>query len=107
MRAAALAQVLDAQAARKGLKREIDFVLGERVNDQIFFLTRDRSGEAAPVPVASELAQPMRRALAGESGSTVGPSLMGPRARRVHAGGVARSRRGDEDGFDRRSEHHS
>lgn len=77
-RAAALAQVLDAQAARKELKREIDFVLGERAGNQIVFLTRDRQGDLpAPVPVASELAQPMRRALSGESGSMIGLDFEG------------------------------
>ena len=77
-RAAALAQVLDAQAARKELKWEIDFVLGERAGNQIVFLTRDRHGDLpAPVPVASELAQPMRRALSGDSGSMIGLDFEG------------------------------
>ena len=77
-RAAALAQVLDAQAARKEPKRETDLVLGERAGNQIVFLTRDRQGDLpAPVPVASELAQPMRRALSGESGSMIGLDFEG------------------------------
>ncbi len=50
----------------------------ERSGDQIVFLTRDRLGDIpAPIPLASDMAQPMRRALRGESGSMIGLDFQG------------------------------
>jgi signal transduction histidine kinase len=79
-RAAALSQVLDGQAALSGPWRSAEFVLGERRGDEIVFLSRDRPdgrGVPAPVPFASDGAEPMRRALTGESGSAIGPDYRG------------------------------
>ena len=67
-RSTALAQVLEAQAGRIGPKRGVDFVLGQRSEDQIVFLTRDRLGDIpAPIPLASDMAEPMRLALRASS----------------------------------------
>jgi PAS domain S-box-containing protein len=77
-RAVAIAQVLDAQAADSGLKRGVSLLLGERREDQIVILTRDRYGDLPePVPFVSNLAEPMRLALSGESGSMVGLDFQG------------------------------
>ena len=77
-RAAAIAQVVDAHAEPFEPNRRVDFVLGQRVGDQIVFLTRARLGDIpAPIPFASDMAQPMRRALRGESGSMIGMDFQG------------------------------
>jgi signal transduction histidine kinase len=79
-RAAALSQVLDGEAAPGAPWRSAEFVLGERRGDEIVVLSRnqpDGRGMPAPVPFASDRAQPMRRALSGESGSMIGSDYRG------------------------------
>jgi PAS domain-containing protein len=79
-RAVALSQVLDGESALGGPWQSAEFVLGERRGDEIVFLSRSRPdgrGMPAPVPFASERAQPMRRALSGESGSMIGSDYRG------------------------------
>ena len=77
-RAAALSQVLDSLAALGRSSRRAEFLLGERRGDEIVSLPLDRpEGESGPLPFASDAAEPMRRALSGESGSMIGLDYRG------------------------------
>lgn len=54
---------------------KVEITLARRNGDQIEFILRQRASrlyETAPVPIDSSLAEPMRLALAGMSGTTVG-----------------------------------
>ncbi len=62
----------------KGQMAEI--AVGQRRGDQMVFLVthgRAASGRIGPIPVDSKLAEPMRRALSGRSGSMIGPDYRG------------------------------
>src|SRR5512147_508688 len=79
-RAAALSQVLDSLAGLGRSSRRAEYLLGERRGDEIVFLPLgppDGRDVPAPVPFASGAAEPMRRALSGESGSLIGPDDRG------------------------------
>lgn len=77
-RAAALSQVFDSLAALGRSSRRAEYLLGERQGDEIVFLPLDRpEGQSGPLPFASDAAEPMRRALSGESGSMIGPDYRG------------------------------
>jgi len=68
---ATLVELEDAHSRFQGFGETGEFSLGRRVDDSIEFVLRHRHSQLAhPVPVAfdSELAEPMRRALSGESG---------------------------------------
>src|SRR5512132_1811770 len=77
-RAAALSQVFDSQAALGRSSWRAEFLLGERRGDEIVFLPLDRpEGQSGPLQFASDAAEPMRRALSGESGSMIRPDYRG------------------------------
>nr|CRH07210.1 Putative histidine kinase with SBP bac 3 (Bacterial extracellular solute-binding proteins, family 3_domain, PAS 3 domain, two PAS 4 domain, PAS domain, HisKA domain, HATPase c domain and one response regulator receiver domain [Candidatus Magnetococcus massalia] len=76
-RSATLSQVKDAHSNFYGLS---EFTLGERVGDQIIFIFRQHASDRyqpAPVALSSSLAEPMRRALSGLSGTVVGLDYRG------------------------------
>jgi PAS domain S-box-containing protein len=81
-RAATLRQVVEAHANFKGFGETGEFALAQRDGDSIVFLLRQRHGEGGeprPISTDSELAEPMRRALSGESGTLVGLDYRGER----------------------------
>ncbi len=78
--AATLGQIRDAHARFKGFGETGEFLLAKREGDWIVFLLSHRHldlDNPKPVPFSSEFAEPMRRALAGESGSMVGLDYRG------------------------------
>jgi len=79
--AATLAQFTDAHENFQGLGKTGEFVLGQLEDNKIRFLLRrrhDPGKAAAEISFSSgELAEPMRRALSGESGVMVGPDYRG------------------------------
>ena len=77
---ATLAQITGAHAQFEGFGQTGEFTLARREGDFIVFLMRHRHSDLdtpAPVPIQSQLAEPMRRALRGESGIVVGPDYRG------------------------------
>lgn len=70
----ALAQIIQAHAKFEGFGETGEFTLGETVGGQIKFLLSHRHydmDKLKPVPMASALAEPMRRALQQKSGTIV------------------------------------
>ena len=68
---ATLSQVVRAHQQFRGFGDTGEFTLAKRVGDEIVFLLRHRHADLdnpRPVSLASELAEPMRRALSGQSG---------------------------------------
>ncbi len=81
-RAATLSQVIESYSSLGGFGKSGEFVLGHVRGDQIRFLSDFRfaeSGAAKIVPLATDRAAPMRRALSGEYGWMVGPDYRGER----------------------------
>ncbi|MBF0625213.1 MAG: sensor histidine kinase [Magnetococcales bacterium] len=77
---ATLSQILDALSQSRGLDRTGELVLARREGDWIVFVSPSRHlplEELRPLPWHSELAEPMRRALSGQSGSLVGLDYRG------------------------------
>ncbi|MBW7850628.1 MAG: PAS domain S-box protein [Rhodospirillales bacterium] len=77
---ATLSQVADAYRNYKGFGYSGEFLLGRKEGDQIVFLLGQRSFDPErPEPIAegSPFGQPMRRALAGESGMLIGLDYRG------------------------------
>ena len=73
---ATLGQVRDAHAQLGGFGDTGEFLVGIREGDQIAWLLSDRD----PVPLlGTTVAEPMRRALSGESGAIVGLDYSGRR----------------------------
>lgn len=75
-----LDQVRDAHRNFPGFGKTGEFTLARREGNQIVFLLNHRHydlDELQPVPVDGVEAAPMRRALAGESGSLIGPDYRG------------------------------
>ena len=85
--AATLMQVFDAHSRFEGFGETGEFTLAERDGDEIVFLLshRHRGSEDAgienplsrPIPFNSDIAEPMSRALSGESGIIVGLDYRG------------------------------
>jgi len=78
--AATLDVVRAAQAEYAGLGRTGEFTLARRDGDSIVFLLIQRHSELAghaPIPFQSDLAEPMHRALSGESGTMIGRDYRG------------------------------
>lgn len=70
-----LGQFLDSHARFEGIGETGEFAVGKREDGQIVFLLSHRHAdldEPGPVPWGSNLAEPMRRALSGQSGTVVG-----------------------------------
>jgi PAS domain S-box-containing protein len=79
---ATIGQIRDAHKGFKGFGETGEFTLAKREQDQIAFLLSHRHDDLEdprPVPFKSKLAEPMRRALSGESGTVVGLDYRGVR----------------------------
>jgi len=80
-RAATLSQIIDAHKRYEQSGRTMEFTLAERKADSINFLLRHRHGglehHLNPVSFESKLAEPMRQALFGRSGTIVGEDYRG------------------------------
>ena len=73
--AATLQQIIEAHGKYAGFGRTGEFVLASKTGDQMVFLLRHgarRVDYPAAIPLDSDLAEPMRRALVGQSGTVVG-----------------------------------
>ena len=78
--AATLSQIRDAHLKLEGIGKTGEFTLAQRQGDQIvFLLTRRHQKEdrRSPIDFQSELAEPMRRALQGQSGTVTGLDYRG------------------------------
>ena len=80
-RKATLSQIVDAHSRHKGFGKTGEITLSQLEGDRIVFLLRRRHADHAPkpVPLESELAEPMRLALSGRSGTVVGLDYRGRR----------------------------
>lgn len=79
-RQAALDQVAAAHRAFEGFGESGEFVLAQREGDVIqFVLSQRHAGEVSPqqIPFEGRWAEPMRRALSGDSGTTIGLDFRG------------------------------
>jgi len=79
-RAATLSQIVDAHAHYQGFGKTGEFTLSRREGDDIVFLLSHRHSEVLtpkPVPFDSGLAEPMRLALSGRSGTVIGLDYRG------------------------------
>ena len=77
---ATLQQVTDAHERYKGFGDTGEFTLAQRKKDNIVFLLSHRHADLdnpKPIPFESKLAEPMRRALLGQSGSMIGLDYRG------------------------------
>lgn len=75
-----LKQLRDAQSSFPGIGETGEFVLAQQVNDQIVFQLHHRHGSmdtSAPVFMTGHLAEPMRRALNGKTGTMQGLDYRG------------------------------
>jgi PAS domain S-box-containing protein len=85
--AATLDQVIDAHAQYKGIGETGEFTLARREGDDIVFLLSFRHENPRVqqrLPFRGNLAEPMRRALQGKSGSLVGLDYRGVRVLAAH-----------------------
>jgi len=86
-RQAVLRQIRDAHARYQGFGETGEFTLSKKVNNQIVFLLNHRHYDLNnPQPVAwnSNLAEPMRLALSGQSGTVVGLDYRGVKVLAAH-----------------------
>ena len=85
--AATLIQIRDAHARYTGFGETGEFTLGRRDGNLIVFLLSHRHDDRdvpQPVPFDSEIAEPMRRALSGRSGTMVGLDYRGETVLAAH-----------------------
>lgn len=78
--AATLEQLADAHAKHKGFGETGEFTLARRQTDKIVFLLSHRHFDLdtpKPVPWDSDIAEPMRRALSGRSGTVIAADYRG------------------------------
>jgi len=79
-RPATLSQIIDAHEHYTGFGKTGEFTLSRKEDQNIVFLLSHRHydlNKPKPVPFESELAEPMRRALLGQSGTVVGIDYRG------------------------------
>ena len=84
---ATLSQIRDAHAKYRGFGETGEFTLSTRKGDNIVFLLSHRHydlDEPKPVAWDSELAEPMRRALSGMSGTVIGLDYRGQTVLAAH-----------------------
>ncbi len=77
---ATLTKIIDAHEHYRGFAKTGEFTLSKKEGDNIVFLLSHRHfdlDQPRPVPFQSELAEPMRRALFGQSGTVVGLDYRG------------------------------
>ena len=77
---ATLSQSRDAHEKYTGLGETGEFTLAQREGDYMVFLLSHRHGDRElpePIPFSSDLAEPMRRSLSGQSGTVVGLDYRG------------------------------
>ena len=85
--AATLSQFMDAHKRYKGFARTGEFTLARRKGEHIVFLLIQRHFDfdhPESIPFHSALAEPMRRALSGKSGSIVGLDYRGAKVLAAH-----------------------
>ncbi len=85
--AATLSQIADAHENFRGFGKTGEFTLARREGDEIHFLLSHRHSEISqrqPIPFDSELAEPMRLALDGLSGTVIGLDYRGERVLAAH-----------------------
>lgn len=86
-RQAVLRQIRDAHARYQGFGATGEFTLSKKANNQIVFLLNHRHydlNNPKPVPWDSNLAEPMRLALSGKSGTVVGLDYRGVQVLAAH-----------------------
>jgi len=86
-RQATLDQIKDAHSKYRGFGKTGEFTLSTKENDQMVFLLAHRHydlNNPKPVPWDSNLAEPMRLALSGKSGSIVGLDYRGEKVLAAH-----------------------
>ena len=86
-RQATLNQIQDAHSRYQGFGETGEFTLSKKENNQIVFLLNHRHydlNHPQPVPWDSKLAEPMRLALSGKSGTIVGLDYRGVRVLAAH-----------------------
>ena len=79
-RSATLSQIINAHKNYLGFGKTGEFTLSEKVGDNIVFLISHRHydlDKPKPVSFESKLAEPMRRALLGKSGTVIGLDYRG------------------------------
>ena len=77
---ATLSQIVDAHNHYKGFGKTGEFTLSKKEDDKIVFLLNHRHYDLQnpkPIPFDSELAEPMRLALSGQSGTIIGLDYRG------------------------------
>ena len=77
---ATLSQIIDAHESYTGFGKTGEFTLSKKEDNNIVFLLSHRHydlNKPKPVPFESELAEPMRRALLGQSGTVVAMDYRG------------------------------
>jgi PAS domain S-box-containing protein len=86
-RAATLIKIIEAHMNYEQAGRTMEFTLAERKGDSIIFLFTHRHGDLGkpkPIDFGSKLAEPMRQALSGRSGTLVGVDYRGERVLAAH-----------------------
>jgi PAS domain-containing protein len=87
-RAATLSQIKEAHNNYEQFGRTAEFTLAERKGDSIIFLLRHRYGgldhHLKPISFDSKLADPMRQALSGHSGTVIGLDYRGEKVLAAH-----------------------
>jgi len=77
---ATLSQIIDAHEHYAGFGKTGEFTLSRKEGNNIVFLLRHRHydlDKPKPVPFDSNIAEPMRLALSGKSGTVIGPDYRG------------------------------
>ena len=84
---ATVRQIVDGHEDYQGFGETGEFTLARRSGDSIEFVLRDRHGtveKPVPIPIESNLAEPMRRALKGMSGTVIALDYRGKTVLAAH-----------------------